>query len=39
MLLVDDIVLIDTYKEGVKDKLKLWTYTLEAQGLRISLTK
>lgn len=39
MILADDMVLIDTYKEGVEDKLKLWTYILEAQGIRISHSK
>lgn len=36
MLCTDDVVLIDTSKEGVEGKLKLWANILKSQGLRIS---
>lgn len=39
MLFANNVVLIDTTREGVEDKLSLWTNTFEAQKLKISLTK
>ncbi|KAL7258934.1 hypothetical protein ACSBR1_004943 [Camellia fascicularis] len=39
MLFVDDIVVVDETKEGVKTKLEIWRKTLESKGFRISKTK
>lgn len=38
MLFTDDILLIDETKEGVNDKLEIWS-TSEAKGFRLSRSK
>lgn len=39
MLFTDDVVLIDTSREWVETKLKVWIDTLEAHRLKISRAK
>ncbi|KAF3666428.1 putative transmembrane protein 56-B-like isoform X2 [Capsicum annuum] len=39
MLFVDDVVLIDEFRQGVTDKLEVWRKTLESKGFRLSRTK
>jgi hypothetical protein len=39
MLFADDVVLLDESRTGVDQKLKLWRWTLEAKGFRISRSK
>lgn len=39
MYVADDVLLIDTSREGVEIKLKLWTNTVESQKLKISWAK
>jgi hypothetical protein len=39
MLFVDDVMLVDAYREGVNMKLELWKHMLELKGFRLSTTK
>jgi hypothetical protein len=39
MLFADDIVLVDSTKEGICTKLELWRKTLESKGFKLSRTK